>query len=559
MRKHPSHSHIPFLIDMNTRKHIYFALAGGLLLGLPWSVPSLFFVIFIAWIPLLRLEEDLRIHPHTNPYVVFNYAFVSFLLWNIIGTWWVAQAQLVGAILIIIANSLLQALIFWLASRIRAILKIPLLFPFLICWMGYEHFHLSWDLAWPWLNLGNALNSAPTLIQWYEFTGARGGTLWILLANFAALNLTTALREKGPGAIVPTGAITLMLLVVPMGASYFILQKVEAQGETVNVALIQPNLDPYTEKFNPDDYARHVQEFFRTADAIVDDDTQFLLGPETLIVDQIDEKNPAASRYYRDLLAFRQKYPKLKILLGVHSYQKLGNDNIPPGSRFNSEQNFYYEAFNTALFLPPGPASAPQFYHKTKLVPLFERMPFVQYLGFLGKYSLELGGYTGTYSLRQENTTFVSPGASITILPIVCFESIFGPYCSRNLSRQKGFMCMITNDGWWKNTPGYQHHFNFSPVRAIENRRDFVRVANTGISALIDARGMVIAKTPWWEKTTLKGKIHLRSGQTFFARHGDYLGRISLVFGGLLVLYAGIFKITSARRQAHDARPRNII
>jgi apolipoprotein N-acyltransferase len=170
-------------------------------------------------------------------------------------------------------------------------------------------------------------------------------------------------------------------------------------------------------------------------------------------------------------------------------------------------------------------------------------MPFVQYLSFLGKYSLELGGYTGTYSLRQESTAFELPDASITILPIVCFESIFGPYCSRNLPEEKGFICMITNDGWWKNTPGYLHHFNFSPVRAIENRRDFVRVANTGISALINAQGMVMARTAWWTKTTLKGKVHLRSGQTFFARHGDYLGRISLILGGGLVLYGGVRKL----------------
>jgi apolipoprotein N-acyltransferase len=177
-------------------------------------------------------------------------------------------------------------------------------------------------------------------------------------------------------------------------------------------------------------------------------------------------------------------------------------------------------------------------------------MPFVQYLGFLGKYSLELGGYTGTYSNRQASSTFILPDASVSILPIVCYESIFGPYNSRNLPQEKGFIGMITNDGWWKNTPGYIHHFNFSPVRAIENRRDFVRVANTGISALIDARGMVIARTPWWEKTTLKGKLHLRGGQTFFARHGDYLGRISLVFGGLLVLYAGVRKLKRFRIKA---------
>ena len=126
---------------MDIRKNICLALTSGLLLGLPWSVSALFFLVFFAWVPLLLLEEEVR--HHANSYAVFNYAFVSFLLWNIIGTWWITQVQWVGAILIILANSLLQALVFWLASRIRTILKIPLLLPFLLIWMGYEHFHLS--------------------------------------------------------------------------------------------------------------------------------------------------------------------------------------------------------------------------------------------------------------------------------------------------------------------------------------------------------------------------------------------------------------------------------
>ena len=101
---------------MNIRKNIFLALTSGLLLGLPWSVSPLFFLIFFAWVPLLLLEREVR-HAE-NPYAVFNYAFAGFLLWNIIGTWWIARAQFVGAIFIILANSLLQALAFWLASRI---------------------------------------------------------------------------------------------------------------------------------------------------------------------------------------------------------------------------------------------------------------------------------------------------------------------------------------------------------------------------------------------------------------------------------------------------------
>ena len=189
---------------MNIKKKLFLALLSGLLLGMPWSDSDLFWLVFLAWVPLLVLEEDLRQHP--NPYTVFNYAFVSFLLWNILGTWWITQVQFVGTILIILANALLQALVFWLASRIRTILGISLLFPFLFIWMGYEYLHLSWDLAWPWLNLGNALATAPKLIQWFEYTGVRGGTLWIILTNLALLRLYYLYREKGPGTIVLSGA-----------------------------------------------------------------------------------------------------------------------------------------------------------------------------------------------------------------------------------------------------------------------------------------------------------------------------------------------------------------
>jgi apolipoprotein N-acyltransferase len=91
-------------VSVNTRKNILLALSGGLLLGLPWSVPEGFVMVFFAWVPLLIMEADVR--HHQNPYAVFNIAFVGFLLWNILGTWWIIKAQFVGAILIILTNAL---------------------------------------------------------------------------------------------------------------------------------------------------------------------------------------------------------------------------------------------------------------------------------------------------------------------------------------------------------------------------------------------------------------------------------------------------------------------
>ena len=532
-------------MNTNTGKNLFLALTSGLLLGVPWIIPSFFFLIFIAWVPFFQLEKNL--HNNRNRHALLNYVFPGFFLWNLLGAWWVMQAQWLGAILIFLANSLLQALVFWSASRVRSSLKIPLIIPFLFIWLGYEYFHNIWDLAWPWFNLGNALVTAPKLIQWVEFTGVRGGSLWIILVNFAVFKAYESYQNRRFRIMVPIGVGILLLLLIPSLFSYQMYCNFQKGEESVKIALIQPNLDPYTEKFVPEKQARHLEEFFKTADNILDDDTQYLLGPETLIVQQIDEENPSASPYYRQLVDFQEKHPGLNCLLGVHSYRKL-DSHIPPGSRFNREKGFYYEAFNTALFLAPG--ADPQFYHKTKLVPIFERMPFVQYLSFLGKFSLELGGYNGTYSNRPESTNFESPDGSMSILPILCFESVFGPYCAQNLTEKKGFICMITNDGWWKNTSGYRHHYNFSPIRAIECRRDLVRVANTGISAIIDARGMVMTQTPWWEKATLKGEVHLRKGRTFFARHGDWLGRISLALGVFLTIGSILRSVFHAKRQA---------
>lgn len=514
-----------------------------MLLGLPWSVSSLFPLVFVAFVPLLMLEVETRDHPHS--FMLFRYAFIAFFLWNILGTWWIVQAQWLGAVLIMVANALLQAFVFWCIARVRSCLRIPLLLPFLTLWMGYEHVHESWDLAWPWLALGNALATVPAYLQWIAYTGIRGATLWVLLVNFALFRLMSTFPKKGLWDMVPLGVATLLLISLPVLLSCRILARFEQEGKTITVALVQPNLDPYTEKFVPERQADHLEAFYRTAETLCDADTDYLLGPETLVVEQMDEGNPMGSPQYRQLLDFQRNHPGLTCILGVHSYQRV--EAPLPGGRSNQEEGFFYEAFNSALFLSP--RASPQFYHKTRLVPLFERMPFVEYMSFLGEFSLELGGYHGTYSPRGATEVFTASDPLVAILPILCFESAFGSYTVRNLPEEEGFLCLLSNDGWWKNTPGYRHHFHFSPLRAIECRRDLVRVANTGISALIDARGMVIAQTPWWEKATLKGRIHLRKGRTFFARHGDYLGRISLPLGVCFLLWGEAANFSGKRRK----------
>jgi len=501
-------------------KNIQLSILSGILLGAPFCIPQLFFLIFFAWIPLLWIEEKTSHHP--NPYLLFNYAFLSFAIWNTMAYWWVSQAQLIGVILIILINSMLLALIFWLISKAKSILKISILFPFLIIWLGFEYFHTRWDLAWPWLNLGNTFASVPQWVQWYDFTGTRGGSLWIILVNISLFVIIKRSKNFRYRQIV----FLILLLGIPLLYSSIRMDSREVVLEQKTFALIQPNLDPYTEKFVPENERIHFEEFIATADSICElIHPDYLFGPETLILQSIDEERPDSSYYFRQLLNLKKKYPKTSFLLGVHSKKEIKEKE---------------ESYNTALFLS---GSTPEYYHKTKLVPLFERMPFDKYLGFLKEYSLEIGGYHGTYSSRNHKKYFLSD--STAIVPVVCFESIFGDYCAQRVPEQSGFLCMITNDGWWKTTPGYLHHFNFSRLRAIETRRHYIRVANNGISAHINSKGTVIAKTKWWHKTILTGELSLLNGQTFYSEHGDYIGRICLFFSLLLLMFVKIRAYTT--------------
>ena len=119
----------------------------------------------------------------------------------------------------------------------------------------------------------------------------------------------------------------------------------------------------------------------------------------------------------------------------------------------------------------------------------------------------------------------------------VCYESVYGEYCTEYVRKGARFLTVITNDAWWGNTPGYRQHLSYSALRAIELRRDVARCGNTGISCFIDQKGRILERGPWWEATTLEGSVNFNSRVTFFAEHGDITGRVC-TFAFLLLLLA---------------------
>jgi apolipoprotein N-acyltransferase len=122
------------------------------------------------------------------------------------------------------------------------------------------------------------------------------------------------------------------------------------------------------------------------------------------------------------------------------------------------------------------------------------------------------------------------------IAPAICYESIYGEYMSRYVRNGANLICIITNDGWWKNTPGHKQHMNYARLRAIETRTWVARSANTGISCFIDPYGNVIDPQPF--NTNAAIKLNIPNGvntKTFFVKHGDVLSKFMVVLSIFLL------------------------
>ncbi len=155
------------------------SLLSGALLYAAWPMSPLTFLVFTAFVPLLWLEQQ-----GVGRKKFFAFVYLTLLVWNVATTWWVCYSTLIGGISAILANALLMS-VPWLGfynvkKRMGAIFGYTALILF---WLTFEYIHLNWELSWPWLTLGNVFATSPGWIQWYSFTGASGGSLWILVVN----------------------------------------------------------------------------------------------------------------------------------------------------------------------------------------------------------------------------------------------------------------------------------------------------------------------------------------------------------------------------------------
>jgi len=327
----------------------------------------------------------------------------------------------------------------------------------------------------------------------------------------------------------------LLILIVPVVVSVYRYNTYTEKGEARQVTVVQPNVDPYSESYDMDAERRKKDRFLHLADSVSNPNTDFIVGPETVFENSRywNEAELKHNDFVREMKTAMLQYNKAEILFGVSSYRFYSNNEDIPTTARLSRNGSYYDRFNTAIFLDRNDDE--QIYHKSKLVVGVEKMPFTRLLGFINDIVINIGGTTGSLGRQKDASVFTSADGT-KVAPVICYESVFGEYVTHYVQQGAQLIFIITNDGWWKNTPGYRQHMSFARLRAIENRRSIARAANTGISCFINQRGDVLQQSDWWVETALSGTINTNNELTFYVKSGDYIARVSLFLSVLFVL-----------------------
>ena len=507
-----------------------------------WPVSSFTLLIFVAWIPLLWLETKVKSRKK-----FFGLTYIAMITWNVATTWWIWNASAPGAVGAFLANSLLMCLPWlgfkiakkWLGEKIGYVSIIAF-------WMCFEYIHLQdWGLSWPWLTLGNAFATHPEWVQWYEYTGTSGGTLWILLVNiFLFLHLKNNFNREGAKTYkyLLSG---ILLLAIPIAFSLFnSVDSNTAVGKPEsNIVIIQPNIDPY-EKISDatGSFEAQLQKLITLSEKEMDEATALVVWPETALYmgNGIDEGNMKQNYFLNPLWSFLKKHPNASLYTGVESFRMF--DSATKYSQQFSGQ--HYEAYNGSALLDSNGASA--FYHKSMLVPGVETLPW--FLKFIDKWFEKFGGTSAGYAKQKERTVLEAKGG-YKIAPSICYESIYGEFMSRYVRNGANLICIITNDGWWKKTPGHKQHMNYARLRAVETRTWVARSSNTGISCFIDPYGTVINPQPYNTTAAIKLSVEVKNSKTFFVTHGDILSKVMIALSIVLLGWNITLKILKKKQK----------
>lgn len=471
-----------------------------------WFLIFFFVPVFIATHRGLSFKEGF----------VQGYWF-GFLI-SVLLLYWVAFVTVTGVILLIFAHSLYYALIggmLSLSTRRYGNGGLVLL-PFV--WIGVEYLRSLSQISFPWLNLSYTQWENLAIVQLSELSADAVVGFFILVVGILLYLGYRSVRHPARAGVYFLLAIAIYSGAYVWGASRFVPLQAD-----LKVAVLQGNV-PNEQKWQSGSIDHNFRIYQELTEAAAADSAKLAIWPETAAPCYLN-REPGYQRWVASIASETE----VDILTGALFLD------------WHAEQDNRY--YNSAYHFTPQGMSQ-RVYHKIKLVPFSEHIPYEEQIGLLDDLR----------RLVRENVGLdisdFRPGDSVAVFdvgdrafgPLICFEVVYPEFVRKVVNHGADFLAVITNDAWFGETAGPYQHAVIPVFRAVENRCWVVRAANTGISEVIDPLGRIVAHTRLGERNEIACSIGRRVGTTLFQRHGPLLSQICLAVTLVAALTFGIRK-----------------
>ena len=515
-----------------------YPLLSSLLFYLAWmDFPGSPFFFFIAFIPLLLLAEPIAGKVLKKRHYLLG-VYLSLVLWNLATLSWMAKLGMLNLILIAVIYSMMLLPPFYFYHRAKRVSANFAYLLFVLCWFAIEFIHSNVMVGLPIQTLGYGLADYPSWIQWYEWTGVFGGSLWMLTINVLLFALWKHYRIlNSPDR--KKGLIALAVMIIPFGLS-LLLQRDTQQisGKRIKTMAIHSNLDCYSEKYNmPVDSV--LDYYYQLILADYNDSIDLVLLPENAVtsLDWVEGFYNGGNDRINNLKAFSQDLKLKNFVAGgvaYELYEGRPEDNLLATYMESTQQ--YVLMYNMVLNIHRGKLN---FRTKEKLVPFEETHPFPRLKDFTTFLYNPLGGFT--FSVRKGNRDNITINDSEKLGALICYESAYGNMTRRMVNKGAQLLSVMLNEGWYDSLEGSDKFEKFSTIRAIETRRYVARSSNRGISSIIDLNGKIIAKKSRSNDGAVIADIPLSREKTIYVRFGHWLikGTFIFFFVALFYLYFG--------------------
>ncbi|MBU0580799.1 MAG: apolipoprotein N-acyltransferase, partial [Candidatus Margulisbacteria bacterium] len=344
------------------------------------------------------------------------------------------------------------------------------------------------------------------LIQIVSLFGSYGLSFLIVLVNYViarALLLTLWVDEttenNWPTILRQLGLVALIMGISLVYGFYTrnLYSKIDPQDRYLRVALFQPNV-PQEKKLDSryynsikDMYVEEAKRYFKIQKA------DLVIWPETIVPQLL-----LRDRYF----VFRIKEAaRLPILFGTPT---LLGKNI-----YNSMVLINERGQELAI------------YHKQHLVPFGEYLPFKK---LLYPFLAGTNYFQDDYSVPKVAQSFSTPWGKFACG--ICFESTLPQLIRMQVIQGGQLITIITNDAWFKQTAAMEEHLAMSLMRAVENRRYLIQVANTGYTFIVNPAGQIMYQTNLEKQEWLIADVFLKNKKSFYTKYGDVLVYLSLFF-----------------------------